>query len=77
MLRDRRLLEVHKAMLPPPRRPRVDPIDPVLVQARSKLDEVETLDDALSVLPAPELTAALADRATLQRLCVLAGSHFT
>jgi membrane glycosyltransferase len=71
LLRDRALLEAHKAMLPPPRRPRIDPIDPVLVQARAKLDEAVTLDDALAALPAQELTAALGDAAALQRLCAL------
>jgi len=71
LLRDQVLLEAHKAMLPLPRRPRIDPIDPLLVQARAKLDEAETLDGALAVLPAPELTAVLGDAAALQRLSAL------
>lgn len=72
LLRDQALLEVHKAMLPPQRRPRLDPIDPILVQARAKLDEAETLDDALAALPAAELAAALGNGSALQRLCSLA-----
>jgi membrane glycosyltransferase len=72
LLRDPTLLEAHKAMLPPPRRPRLDPIDPVLVQARAKLDEAETLAEALAALPAAELTAVLGNAAALERLCVLA-----
>ncbi len=72
LLRDQSLLEVHKAMLPPPRRPRLDPIDPVLVQARAKLDEAETLQDALSVLQIPELTAILSNAAALETLRALA-----
>ena len=44
LLRDPTLLEAHKAMLPPPRRPRLDPIDVTLLSARTKIDEAETLD---------------------------------
>ena len=72
LLRDPSLLEVHKAMLPPPRRPRLDPIDTVLVQARAKLDEAETLQDALNALQAPELTAILSNAAALEALRALA-----
>ena len=72
LLRDPVLLAAHKAMLPPPRRPRQDPIDPVLVQARAKLDEAETLVEALAELSAVELTTALANAVALQRLCELA-----
>ena len=75
LLRDQSLLEVHKAMLPPPRRPRLDPIDPVLVQARAKLDEAETLQDALSVLQIPELTAILSNAAALETLRALAAAR--
>jgi membrane glycosyltransferase len=71
LLRDPSLLEVHKAMLPPPRRPRLDPIDPVLVQARAKLDEAETLEDALNGLQGPELTAILSNSAALETLRAL------
>ena len=49
-------------MLPPPRRPRVDPIDATLVLARAKLDEAEELDDALKALSAVELAAAWVTR---------------
>jgi membrane glycosyltransferase len=75
LLRDQSLLEVHKAMLPPPRRPRFDPIDPVLVQARAKLDEAETLQDALNALQAPELTAILSNAAAVETLCALAAAR--
>ncbi len=75
LFREPALLEAHMAMLPPARRPRVDPIDPVLVQARAKLDEAATLDDALAALPTTELTAALGNAAAVQRLCVLADSE--
>jgi membrane glycosyltransferase len=66
------LLAAHTAMLPPPRRPRVDPIDATLVLARAKLDEAEELDDALKALSAVELAAGLGDAVALRRLSILA-----
>jgi membrane glycosyltransferase len=71
LLKDTRLLEAHKAMLPPPRRPRTDPVDPVLATARVKLEESETLTDALTALAGPELIGVLSDPAALQRLAAL------
>jgi membrane glycosyltransferase len=71
-LGDRALLEAHKAMLPPPRRPRTDPIDPVLLQARAKLDEAETLAEVLATLSSAELVSALSDASALQALANLA-----
>ena len=55
LLREPRLLDAHMAMLPPPRRPRLDPIDATLVLARAKLEEAEALDAAISALSATEL----------------------
>jgi membrane glycosyltransferase len=72
LLREPRLFAAHTAMLPPPRRRRVDPIDATLVLARAKLEEAEALDDAVATLSPPELTAALSDSAALQRLSALA-----
>jgi membrane glycosyltransferase len=72
LLRDPLLLEMHKAMLPPQRRPRLDPLDGVIALARAKVEEAETLDDALAALSLPELAAALGDRASLERLAALA-----
>ena len=69
---DRVLLAAHKAMLPPPRPLRVDPINATLVLARAKLEEADTLDAAVAVLSAPELTALLGDVAALLRLSALA-----
>jgi membrane glycosyltransferase len=71
-LRERRLLDAHMAMLPPSRRPRLDPIDATLVLARAKLEEADALDAAIATLSAPELTAALGDPAALRRLSALA-----
>jgi membrane glycosyltransferase len=74
LLRDPRLLQAHIAMLPAPRRARVDPIDATLALGRAKLDEAETLESALATLSAPELAAALGDAAALRRLSELASA---
>ncbi|MBW4093401.1 MAG: glucans biosynthesis glucosyltransferase MdoH, partial [Proteobacteria bacterium] len=57
---DPRLLEAHRCMLPPGRRPGRDPIDVVQVMARAKLAEAGTLDQALAGLTPAERAAALA-----------------
>jgi membrane glycosyltransferase len=71
---DRVLLAAHKAMLPPPRRPRLDPIDATLLQARARLDESETLEDALATLSASELAAVLGDASAIEHLSALPGT---
>jgi membrane glycosyltransferase len=71
LLTDRALLQAHLAMLPPPRRPRIDPIDPVLLQARAKLQEAATLDEALAMLSAAELVSVLGNASVLEGLCGL------
>ncbi len=72
LLRDPTLLAAHKAMLPPPRRPRIDPLDAAVALGRAKLDEAETLEDALTALSPPEMAAVLGDAASLSRLSALA-----
>jgi membrane glycosyltransferase len=71
LLRDTGLLEAHNTMLPPGRRPRIDPIDVVLLLAHAKLAEAEMLDDALTALSPAELTAALGDQNALRQLAIL------
>ena len=66
--RDRALLNAHIAMLPAPRRPRLDPIDPILLQARAKLEEATTLSEGLAALSTAELAAVLGDAAMIQHL---------
>ncbi len=68
------VVQAHMAMLPAPRRARVDPIDGTLALGRAKLEEAETLESALAALSAPELVAVLGDAAALQRLSELAGA---
>ena len=63
---------MHEAMLPPPRRPRIDPIDVTLLVARTKLEETDGLEFALAALTAAELATALGDAVALRRLVSLA-----
>jgi len=77
LLREPRLLAAHMAMLLPPRRPRIDPIDATLVLARAKLEEADTLDAAITALSAAELTAVLADAGSLRRLAALTDAKVT
>ncbi len=74
LLHEPRLLQAHTAMLPPPRRPRIDPINATLVMGQAKLEDAETLKDALATLSAPELAAVLGDASALQRLSELVGA---
>jgi membrane glycosyltransferase len=74
LARDPRLRAAHLAMLPPPRRPRRDPIDAALLVGLVKLDEAEGLKDALAALSGREKAAVLADRRGVERLMALAGA---
>jgi membrane glycosyltransferase len=73
LLRDPRLFQAHAAMLPPPRRRREAPIDAAVALGRAKLEEAETLDDALAALAPSELAAVLGDAQALRRLSELSG----
>jgi membrane glycosyltransferase len=68
LLGDGALLNAHMAMLPAPRRPRLDPINPILLQARAKLEEATTLSEGLAALSTAELAAVLGDAAMIQHL---------
>jgi membrane glycosyltransferase len=72
LLHDPVLLEAHRQMLPPPRRPRIDPLDMALLVGNAKLAEAERLETVWAELTPPERTAVLADAACLQRLVELA-----
>jgi membrane glycosyltransferase len=69
-LRDPRLVAAHRGMLPPPRR-RGEPIDAVLLVGRTKLDEAETLAEAVQSLTMAELAAVLGDPGSIERLVAL------
>jgi len=75
LLRDPELLSAHRAMLPPPRRPKLDPIDPALLIARVKLAEAASTAEALDTLTRPEMLAALNDAECLGLLRGLLPRH--
>ncbi|MBO1078996.1 glucans biosynthesis glucosyltransferase MdoH [Roseomonas haemaphysalidis] len=66
------LLEAHRRMLPAPRRPRQDPIDPNLLVGLAKAEEAQSLDEALGGLNRAELAAVLGHADGLDRLQALA-----
>ncbi|WP_235035337.1 glucans biosynthesis glucosyltransferase MdoH [Roseomonas sp. 18066] len=65
---DEALLAAHRRMLPPPRRPREDPFDANLLVGLARLEEANSLDEALQQLPKQELAAVLADRRGVEKL---------
>jgi membrane glycosyltransferase len=72
---DSRLRAAHLAMLPPPRRPRIDPFDPALVIGLAKLDEAETLQTGVASLTRAERSAVLGDARGVERLAALAAGQ--
>ena len=70
---DPALLQAHRRMLPPPRRPRLDPVNPILLVAMVKVQEARNLSEALESLSRVEKAALLADAAGVDRLVGLAG----
>ncbi|WP_439596130.1 glucans biosynthesis glucosyltransferase MdoH [Falsiroseomonas sp.] len=70
---DPALRVAHLRMLPPPRRPRLDPLDPALVMGQAKVAEAEALPQALEGLTRAEKAAVLGDAAGIARLLALAG----
>jgi membrane glycosyltransferase len=75
LLADRTLLAAHRAMLPPPRRPRVDPLDASLLLAVAKIDEALSLDGAVAALSRRETASVLLNDAGLARLAALADTR--
>jgi membrane glycosyltransferase len=65
------LLAAHRGMLPPPRRPRIDPIDAALLVGREKLAEAPSFETAWSELTHAERLAVLSDAPSLIRLAAL------
>jgi len=65
---DDRLLAAHRAMLPPPRRRGIDPIDPNLVVGVAKLYDAACWTDATAALTSRETAALLADARGLELL---------
>jgi membrane glycosyltransferase len=71
LFHDPALLAAHRAMLPPPRRPRIDPIDAALLVGREKLAEALSFETAWSALTHAERLAVLSDDPCLTRLAAL------
>ena len=72
LLRDPALLAAHRQMLPPVRRPGIDPLNVPLLTGSAKLAEADRLDRVWPALDPAEKTAVLSDTAALQRLLALA-----
>jgi membrane glycosyltransferase len=68
---DPALLKAHRQMLPPPRRPRLDPVDPTLLVAMVKAQEACDLEDALGKLSKAEKAALLANSTGVDVLVAL------
>lgn len=73
LVADHTLLEAHRRMLPPPRRPHIDPFDPTLLLGLAKLSEAPGLDEAVAALSPKEMAAVLADRDGVDRIAALGG----
>jgi membrane glycosyltransferase len=73
LLRDPGLLAAHREMLPPPRRPQIDPLNVPLLTGRAKLAEADDLTSAWRSLDQAERMAVLSESAALDRLVALAG----
>ena len=71
LLGDATLLAAHRCMLPPPRRPRIDPIDVALVVGRAKLEEAVSVEAVWEGLTRAERAAVLGDDGALTRLVEL------
>lgn len=69
---DPMLLSAHLSMLPPPRRRREGPIPLALVVGRAKLEEADTLDEALATMTPAETAAVLGDEECVREALSLA-----
>jgi membrane glycosyltransferase len=65
LLRDSALLVAHRAMLPPPRCPGIDPLDVPLLTGRAKLEEAQSLTFGWTSMTLDERAACLADAKAL------------
>ena len=72
LLHDPALLAAHRQMLPPGRRPGVDPLNVALLTGTAKLAEADCLQRVWPSLTAAEKAAVLSDGAALDRLLAVA-----
>jgi membrane glycosyltransferase len=68
LLRDPVLLSAHRHMLPPGRRPGVDPLNVPLLTGSAKLEEAASVETVWPALSGAEKAAVLSDANTLARL---------
>jgi membrane glycosyltransferase len=73
LAQDPALAQAHRRMLPPPRRPRIDPIDPALLLGMARVEEADSLKEVLPALSRTEKAALLGNARGLDRLLALAG----
>ena len=71
LLHDPALLAAHRQMLPPPRRPGIDPLNVPLLTGSAKLAEADCLETAWPALNTAEKAAVLSDDRALERLATL------
>ena len=71
LLEDPELLAAHRRMLPPARRPRIDPLNVALLTGAAQLTEAMSLLTVWPVLSAAEKAAVLSDNAALDRIIAL------
>jgi membrane glycosyltransferase len=65
LLDDAALMQAHRRMLPPPRRPGIDPLDVSLLVATAKLQEAASLELAWAGMSQDERRACLLDGTAL------------
>jgi len=68
LCQDTRLLDLHRDMLPAREERKRGSVDVDVVVAMAKLDDVETLEEAVEALTPAERFAALSDRRALEQL---------
>jgi membrane glycosyltransferase len=71
LLNDPILLAAHRQMLPPGRRPGVDPLNVALLTGSAKLSEADRLQSVWPALSTAEKAAVLSDEAALKQLLAL------
>jgi membrane glycosyltransferase len=74
LLHDRALLAAHRAMLPPPRRKWIEPLEVALLTGRAKLEEAPSLAAAWTSMTREERAACLADGPALDLMIARVGS---
>ena len=75
LLHDPDLLAAHRRMLPPARRPGIDPLNIPLVIGAARLSEATVLDAVWPTLSAAEKAAVLSDGPAIERLVILSGAQ--